>query len=279
VLHAPISRLNLATPRAPTRFDEDRPESAQPTSAGDAASQVELRYAHLAADPRFFQFANIPDRIIKCLKFYGIAHDEFRVRSALLAYYIFIGVTDEVIDRQGDDGQTILARITKPSVYLHESLGCSDAQFMAEILKRHFPLRASHQIRAKFRTLYRINLAERRVRTMSDFLKTRKLLGRVTADISYLLVRDHLWNDEWKLRNLMRDVGAAGCLIDSLVDARADRRAGILAFRPSFFESLRLATETFLLGARLGFRHFGLRSLFAQAIVDNIRDRRRSITA
>ncbi len=279
MLNAPIGRLNVTTPHAATPlFEEGWPETGHAHSAPAPTSEVELRYEHLARDPRFFQFANIPDRIIKCLKFYGIDHDEFRVRSALLAYYIFIGVTDEVIDSQGDDGKTSLACSTNPSLCLNVSVACSDAEFMAEILKQYFPAGASQQIRAKFRTLYRINFAERQARTLTDFLKSRKLLGRVTADISYLLIRDHLRNDGFKLRQLMREVGAVGCLIDSLVDARDDQRAGALTFRPSFSESLRLAAHTLALGTRLGLRHLGLLSLFAQAFVDNIRDRRRSLT-
>ena len=245
-------------------------------SAHAPSSQIELRYQGLLTDPRFFQFANIPNRIIRCLHFYGIDGDMERVRSVLLAYYLFIALADDLIDGSlcgiGDD---ILARFGNPFVCLNEDAVCSDAEFLAELLKMHFPASSSAVLRRKLRALYRINFQERRAGTMRAFVETRRLLGAETADISFLLIRDHLAGDALQVRKLMRQVGAVGCLVDSIVDARDDRRAGLLWFRPSFIDWLFLYAQTFALGAKIGLRHPRLIALFADAIADNIRDRRR----
>lgn len=247
-------------------------------SAHAPSLQIELRYQGLLTDPRFFQFANIPDRIIRCLHFYGIDGDMDRVRSVLLAYYLFIAVADDLIDGSlCGVGEDILARFANPFVCLNEDAVCSDAEFLAELLKMHFPVSSSTPIRRKFRTLHRINLQERRAGTMRAFAEARRLLGALTADVSFLLIRDHLAGDALQVRNLMRQVGAVGCLVDSIVDARDDRRAGLLSFRPSFIDWLFLCAQTFALGAKIGLRHPHLIALFADAIADNIRDRRRSV--
>ena len=245
-----------------------------------ANGQVASRYQRLAADPRFFQFANIPNRLIKCLDSFEIEANQEDMRSALLAYYIFIAVTDDAIDGGDPDaGESILARIANPRVRLSGDAALSDAEFMAEVLKLYFPARASAQIRMKFRTLYRITLDEQRARSMREFVKTRKLLGRVTADISYLLVRDYLRNDVWKLRRLMKQVGAVGCLIDTVIDARKDQRAGLLSFRPSIAEWLYFYAHTLVLGLRVALKHTKLIRLFCEAIIDNVYDRRRAQVA
>ena len=243
-----------------------------------ADSQIELRYQSLAADSRFFQFANIPDRIIECLRFYRIDGDMDRVRKVLLAYYLFIAVADDLIDgslRGG--GDSILARLANPFVCLNKEVACSDAEFLAEILKLHFPASTSMRIRSKLRRLYKISLQERRVCRMRAFVKTRMILGSVTADISYLLVRDHLVGDAPQFRELMKHVGAVGCLVDSVVDGRNDQRAGLLPFRPSLIEWLFLYAQTFVVGMKIVWKYPRLMRLFFDAITDNVYDRRRSV--
>jgi hypothetical protein len=247
-------------------------------SRANSSAGNELRYQRILGNPRFFQFAHIPERIIRCLDFYGIDGDKERSRAALSAYYLFIGVTDDAIDGADDDvGETILARLENPFVSFNEDVACSDAEFLTEVLKLHFPASTSTRLRSKFRTLYRITLQERRARTMRAFVKRRRLLGSVTADISYLLVRDYLLGDASRFRALMRDVGAVGCLVDSVIDARSDQRAGLLAFRPSPIEWLFLYAQTFALGMRILWKHPRLVRLFFEAITDNVYDRRRSV--
>jgi hypothetical protein len=245
-------------------------------TSGHHAS-AELRYQCISTDPRFSQFANIPERIIRCLNFLGLDGDEDRIRAALLAYYTFIGVTDDVIDGGANDsGERILACLENPSIQVGAAVMRSDAEFMAEILKVHCPLTTAQQIRRKFRTLYRINLKERRVRNRRDFVKTRKILGSVTADISYLLIRDHLRSDAPQLRRLMKQVGAVGCLVDSVIDVRHDQHAGLLAFRPSLIDWLYLGAQTVVSGVKVVLTHPRLVILFLEAVIDNVRDRKRA---
>jgi hypothetical protein len=209
------------------------------------------------------------------LSFFGVARDKDRLSAALLAYYIFIGVTDEAIDGgERDGGEEILARLASPFVSLSQDIGCSDAEFMAEILKLHFPASSAARIRKKFGALYKINLKERHAGTMRVFAKTRRLLGSVTADISYWLIRDHLSADVPKLRRVMKQAGAVGCLFDSLIDARYDQHAGLIAFHPSMLDWLYLCGQTLVLGIKLGLAHPRLIVLFLDAMIDNVHDRR-----
>jgi len=55
---------------------------------------LELAYQTLASDPRYAHFLNIPERIIRCLDYFGIACDRAEVRERLRAYYLCIGVAD-----------------------------------------------------------------------------------------------------------------------------------------------------------------------------------------
>ena len=50
----------------------------------------------IARDPRYAHFINIPERIIHCLDHFGINYDRVEVTRRLRAYYLFIGVVDEV---------------------------------------------------------------------------------------------------------------------------------------------------------------------------------------
>ena len=241
--------------------------------------QIESRYRSLITNPRFFQFANIPRRIIQCLDSFSIRADNERVHAALLAYYIFIGVTDDTIDGGDEDaGENILARLTTPFVSLNDITVSSDAEFMSELLKLHFPASHSSHIRSKFRTIHKINLRERRARNMRAFVKMRELLGSVTADISYLLIQEHVEEDARQLRRLMKRVGAVGCLVDSAIDLRNDQRAGLIGFRPALTEWVYLYVRTFWLGIRTVAKYPRLVRLFFEAIADNAHDRRRSFT-
>ncbi|HEY6045484.1 MAG TPA: hypothetical protein VIU65_02710, partial [Pyrinomonadaceae bacterium] len=74
---------------------------------------------------------------------------------------------------------------------------------------------------------------------------------------------------------LMKEVGAVGCLVDSVFDARADKRAGALSFQPGWIDFLRLGTTTTFDGIKLVVTHPRMLPLFAEAMRDNFYDRLR----
>jgi hypothetical protein len=194
----------------------------------------------------------------------------------LRAYYFFIGVVDDEIDCAClDVGERILKRLANPIPSFDDETRNSQAQFMTEILKQHLNP-TNLQLQRKFRRLHKANVAERHAPTMRAYVRQRKLVGRLTAELSYLLIRDYLSCDSSDVRQLMKEVGAVGCLVDSVVDAASDKRAGLLSFRPTYFDSVFLYTQTFLRGMRITLKHPRLIPLFLEAIRDNFYDRRRS---
>jgi hypothetical protein len=71
-------------------------------------------------------------------------------------------------------------------------------------------------------------------------------------------------------------VGAVGCLIDSLIDLRADRRAGLLGFTPGLADYGKLIHRVLRDGLRISLKHPGLSRLFLRAVIDNLHDRFRT---
>ena len=71
----------------------------------------------------------------------------------------------------------------------------------------------------------------------------------------------------------MKEVGAVGCLVDSIIDLRSDQRLGLLGFEPALSNYAKLMILTMRLGLRLVFSYPGLGRIFFEAILDNFRDR------
>ena len=148
---------------------------------------------------------------------------------------------------------------------------------MTEVLKRHIDPFVHQQILDRFCELHEANLAERRAPTMNEYIEQRRLVGNLTAELSYLLICDCVSSEMTDCRGLMKEVGAVGCLVDSIVDARDDKRAGSISFRPTLFDFMVLTLRTLLDGARIGLKHPRMMLLFLEAIRDNFYDRRRSL--
>ena len=64
----------------------------------DLPISIGRAYDDLANDPRYQHFVRIPDRIIQCIDYFGIACDHAAVRAKLHTYYLFIGIVDDAID-------------------------------------------------------------------------------------------------------------------------------------------------------------------------------------
>jgi hypothetical protein len=71
----------------------------------------------------------------------------------------------------------------------------------------------------------------------------------------------------------MQEVGAVGCLVDSVIDLSVDHRRGLLSFTPTWRDYLRLARAASGEGLTIGIKHWRLTSVFLHAILDNVRDR------
>ena len=238
---------------------------------------VSRAYQNLADDPKYQHFVRIPDRIIQCIDYFGVSCDRATTRARLHAYYLFIGVVDDTIDSgKIDTGSLILEYLSTPPPVFDEAARRSSVKLMTEVLKSHLSDETYPLMIAKLRDLYGQVVSERGAISIDSYMGHRKSVGALTAELSYLLIRPDLSDNGEKLCEFMKQVGAIGCLVDSLIDLNADRRLGLLGFKPGLMDYTKLIACILRDGLRVSLKHLGLSGLFLRAIVDNVRDRFRA---
>ena len=233
---------------------------------------IDNAYRAIAEDPQYKHFINIPVRIIQCIDYFGIAGNRELIKDRLQSYYLFIGVIDNALDsRQIGIGAGVLDCLEARSQTLEEACRQSDVSLVTAVLRCHIH---NDLIVNKFRKLYREVLRERVTASIETYMSSRIGVGSLTAELSYWLIQPLLKDESNSLCEFMKQVGAVGCLIDSLIDLRSDHQFGLLAFTPGARDYLRLLLSTFRRGFELSIRHPGLCLLFLQAIIDNLQDPR-----
>ncbi len=236
-------------------------------------SDVSDAYQNLADDPKYQHFVRIPDRIIQCIDYFGIACDRATARTRLHAYYLFIGVVDDAIDSgRLDAGRLILDYLSRPTAEFDDETRRSSVRLITEILKVYISDRTYPAIMDKLRELYSEVVSERSATSVDAYIVRRKSVGALTAELSYLLIHPGLSGDNEKLCDFMKQVGAIGCLIDSLIDLNTDHRLGLLAFHSGVMDYAKLMVAILRNGLRVSLRHPRLYGLFFRAVVDNLRD-------
>jgi hypothetical protein len=236
-------------------------------------NNVRQAYQNLADLPKYQHFVRIPDRIIQCIDHFGITCDRATARERLLAYYLFIGFVDDAIDSvRIDTGKLILQYLSRPAPEFDGEARRSSVRLITEILKFHMSEGTYPVMIGKLQELYSEVVSERGASSINSYIGHRKCVGALTAELSYLLIRPGLVGDSEELRDFMKQVGAIGCLIDSLIDLNKDRRLGLLAFHPGMMDYSKLIVAILRNGLRVSLRHPRLLGLFFRAVVDNIRD-------
>jgi len=240
-------------------------------------SDVGRTYQNLAADPKYKHFVRIPDRIIQCIDYFGIECDRVITRERLEAYYLFIGVVDEAIDSgQIDTGRLILDRLSSPVPLFDGTVQRSRVRLITEVLKCQIDDHTFQLMLNKLRQLYGEVVRERAATSIDSYLEHRRSVGALTAEVSYVLISPALKGDRERLCRFMKEVGAIGCLVDSLIDLSADRRLGLLGFKPGIMNYAKLIVCILRNGLRVSLNHPGLAGLFLRAIGDNVQDRFRA---
>jgi hypothetical protein len=235
---------------------------------------IRRAYHNLANDPKYRHFVHIPDRIIQCIDYFGIACDRASARTRLHAYYLFIGVVDEAIDSgRIDAGKLILEHLSKPIPEFGEAARGSRVTLITEVLKCHISEDSYRLMVNKLRTLYREVVSERGATSIDSYIDHRRYVGSLTAELSYVVIQPDLGGEHEVLLRFMKQVGEVGCLVDSLIDLSADHRLGLLMFNPTITNRLKLIASTVPNGLGLLLKHPGLSRLFLQAVCDNVRDR------
>jgi hypothetical protein len=235
---------------------------------------VRRAYYDLADDPKYKHFIRIPDRILQCIDYFGIRCDRVVTGARLHAYYLFIGVVDESIDSgQIQTGRLILDYLNTAVPLFDRTVQQSRVKLVTEILKCQTDNETRPLMLNKLRQLYEAVIRERAATSIESYLEQRRSVGALTAEISYVLIRPALSGEPEQLCRFMQQVGAIGCLVDSLIDLSADRRLGLLGFKPGIVDYAKLLHCILRDGLRMTLKHPGLSQLFLQAIIDNVHDR------
>jgi len=237
-------------------------------SAGPSAQH----YDRIARDPRYSHFVRIPGRIVRCLDYFKVTCDRLAAARILSAYYIFIAVVDNAID--SGDSQTAATVFAQMAKLIPANLSeLSDVALITEHLKRQLDDQVGLPFRNQLALLYETVCREQAAVSIETYLEARKAVGRLTADLSYLAISPLLDCDHKPLRAFMQEVGAVGCLVDSVIDLASDQRRGLVSFAPSLRDYAQLALVALFEGLSIGLRHPRLAGLFTLAILDDVRDR------
>ena len=208
----------------------------------------------------------------RCLDYFNVAASRPAVEAQLISYYLFIGVADQVIDSLGlDAGREILIELSK-TTSLNDESSRSPAGVVTQVLKSHIDLESRPAVLAKLEELYQAVVRERESTTMRAYIECRSAVGRLTAEVSYLLIRPSLKVESKDLICFLQGIGEVGCLVDSVIDLRADYRSGLLAFRPTPKDCLELISQMLCEGLKIVLKHPRLLGLFLEAIGDDLLD-------
>lgn len=245
------------------------------TTDDDDEEHAAAQYRELERAPRYGHYARIPARVCRCLEHFGLAFEREAVTARLGAYYLFVGVADDAIDAGSvHTGAAILERLLADT----RAASFDDAapvELAIDALRPHLRAADHAALRTRLAELYASVVREREAATLAAYLAARTSVGRLTAEVSYLLIRPLLAraDSQEKLLGFLTKVGEVGCLLDSTLDLGADARHGLLNFRPTRLERLRLAARTLREGSGLLLRHPRLLPIFLAAAADTFRDR------
>ena len=239
--------------------------------------KLQRLYQAISEDARYGHYVRIPERICRCLDYFKVSSSRRSVAERLRSYYLFIGVVDDAIDSgQPEAGREILKRLDERTPSFEEETGLSCAGLVTEVLKCHISAESYPSMVTKLEELYQAVLSERKSETLEAYVEQRRAVGRLTAELSYVLIRPLLEGERAEVCRFLQKVGEVGCLVDSVIDLRADARQGLLNFNPTFKGHLKLAFELIREGLRLSLKHPGLFGLFLEAVSDDMLDRLRA---
>jgi hypothetical protein len=206
------------------------------------------------------------------LDYFQVRGDRVAAARILRAYYIFIAVVDNAIDSgETQTAATVFAHLAKPAQPSRAQL--SDVALITRNLSEQLHDTITLTFRDQLGWLYETVCEERSAVSIEAYIEVRKVVGTLTADLSYILISPLLQGEERTFRAFMQKVGAVGCLVDSVIDLRADQRRGLMSFLPTKRDHIKLALAALRQGLSLCLRHPRLAGIFADAILDNVRDR------
>jgi hypothetical protein len=236
-------------------------------------ADIEWLYQAISQDARYGHYVRIPERICRCLNYFNVSSSRKAVKERLHSYYLFIGVVDDVIDsNQPEAGREILKQLENRTLFFNEETTQSPAKLVTEILKCHISPEIYPTALVKLEELYQAVVKERKSKTMRAYIEQRKVIGCLTAELSYLLIRPLLKSEHKDLCRFLKKVGEVGCLIDSVIDLKTDHQLGLLSFKPTLKDYLELVGQMLHEGSKIILKHPRLLGLFLEAVSDDLLD-------
>src|SRR5437660_6001592 len=99
------------------------------TAVENLPLDIQRAYRAIADDPKYAHFIRIPDRIIRCVDYFGIKCNRATAKDSLFSYYLFIGVIDNALDSANiETGRLVLD-------YLKTPLPCFDEAYTSHDLR------------------------------------------------------------------------------------------------------------------------------------------------
>lgn len=242
-------------------------------SSRQLSEESQRRYQAIAANRKYRHFTRIPRRIIRCLDYFGVNCDSVVVERRLRAYYLFIGVIDDAIDSgQLQVSQIVLRQFESRPTRFEQSSNTSEIALVTERLLNEISDETYPEVLSALHALSAAVEHERTAASMAEYIEARKHVGQLTAKSSFLVICPLLSTETSHICHFMERVGEIGCLVDSVIDLRADRRSGLLNFQSTRWEFIRLLMCAVKSGAQLSIRHPRLFGLFLEAVIDDLRD-------
>src|SRR5262245_24795185 len=138
-----------------------------------------------ASHPCFRHYVRIPDRICSSLDFFDLSYDRTAVHRILKSYYLFIGIVDHAIDTISISiASDVLQQLKQPTSFAETV----PHKLAAELLKSQINTQVYDIVLDRFSQLCEAVFQERCCKNIKEYIHHRKRIGRITAEISYLLI-------------------------------------------------------------------------------------------
>jgi hypothetical protein len=206
-----------------------------------------------------------------------VSCDSAVVERRLRAYYLFIGVIDNAIDSgELQVSQIVLRQFESRPARFDQSSNLAEIALVTERLLNEISDETYPEVLSALHALSAAVEHERTAASMAEYIEARKHVGQLTAKLSFLVIRPLLCTESSPICHFMERVGEVGCLVDSVIDLKADRLAGLLRFQSTARDLFGLVTYTVKSGVKLSIEYPQLFGLFLEAAADNVLDRFRT---
>lgn len=228
----------------------------------------------LIQNKKYVHYLQIPDRVSAFLDYFEIQYDDYNVQISLSTYFLWLKVADNEIDENSQTiGDRIKDRLVDPEIKINKETNSEPVLLLTEILKNQVNKSVYDSFVGGLNELYDAVLQERYSSTMTQYIINRKNVGRLTAYCAFEIMKPYLDNRQEIFLEFFQRLGSLGCLVDSVVDIKRDAEDGMLRFKPSINDRIKLYLNTIKEGTELLFKYPGLYRCFLNSTANVIREK------